>query len=54
MKEFRTKAVMLGILCACLVSVSRADEHTKETLMSINGPLQVGDILLAPASMCSG
>jgi hypothetical protein len=48
MKDFRTKAVMLGILCACLVLVSRADEHTKETLMSINGPLQVGDILLAP------
>jgi hypothetical protein len=39
---------MLGILCACLMPVIRADEHTKEMLMSINGPLQVGDILLAP------
>lgn len=48
MKEFRTKAVMLGVLCACLAPVSRADEQTKETHMSIDGPLQVRDILLAP------
>lgn len=39
---------MLGILCACLVQISRAEEHTKETVMSINRPLQVRDILLAP------
>jgi hypothetical protein len=39
---------MLGILCACLGQISRAEEHTKETVMSINRPLQVRDILLAP------
>jgi hypothetical protein len=48
MKDFRTKAVMLGVLCVCLAPVSQADEQTKETHMSINGPLQVRDILLPP------
>ena len=48
MKLFRTKAVLLGVLCACLAPVSRADDLTKETHVSINGPLQVRDIVLPP------
>ena len=48
MKEFSKKSVMLFVFCACLAPGSWADELTKQTHMSINMPLQVGDILLAP------
>ena len=48
MKQFRTTALMLGVLCACFATASRADEQTKETHMTIDKPLQVRDMLLAP------
>jgi hypothetical protein len=48
MKHFRIKAVMSGVLCTCLAPVSRADDLTKETHVSINGPLEVRDIVLLP------
>ena len=48
MKQFRIKTLMLAVLYACLAPASRADEQTKETHVSINGPLQVRDTLLAP------
>jgi hypothetical protein len=41
-------AATLGLLSACFVPSMRADENNKETRMTINGPLQVQDKLLAP------
>jgi hypothetical protein len=41
-------AATLGLLSACFAPSMRADENNKETRMTINGPLQVQDKLLAP------
>jgi len=48
MNRFRMTAAALGLLSASFVPSMRADESNKETRMTINGPLQVQDILLAP------
>lgn len=48
MKRFRMTAATLGLLSAGLVPSMRADDNNKETRMTINGPLQVQDTLLAP------
>ena len=48
MNRFRMTAAALGLLTAGLVPSVRADESNKETRMTINGPLQVQDTLLAP------
>ena len=41
-------AVALGLLTISLAPSIRADDSNKETRMTINGPLQVQDILLPP------
>jgi hypothetical protein len=48
MNRFKMTAATLGLLSACFVSSLRADDSNKETRMTINGPLQVQDTLLAP------
>ena len=48
MNRFRMTAATLGLLSAGLVPSMRADDNNKETRMTINGPLQVQDTLLAP------
>src|SRR5579864_4457612 len=48
MNRFRMTAATLGLLSACFAPSMRADENNKETRMTINGPLQVQDKLLAP------
>jgi hypothetical protein len=48
MNRFRMTAATLGLLSASFVPSMRADDNNKETRMTINGPLQVQDILLAP------
>ena len=48
MNRFRMTAAALGLLTAGLVPSMRADDNNKETRMTINGPLQVQDTLLAP------
>ena len=48
MNRFRMTAATLGLLSAGLVLSMRADDNNKETRMTINGPLQVQDTLLAP------
>jgi len=41
-------AATLGLLAAGVVPSMRADDNNKETRMTIDGPLQVQDTLLAP------
>jgi len=48
MNRFRMTAATLGLLTAGVVPSLRADDNNKETRMTINGPLQVQDTLLAP------
>ena len=48
MNRFKMTAAALGLLSAVLVPSMRADDNNKETRMTINGPLQVQDTLLAP------
>ena len=48
MNRFRMTTATLGLLTASLVPSMRAGETDKETRMTINGPLQVQDTLLAP------
>ena len=48
MNRFKITTAMLGLLTACFAPSMRADDNNKETRMTINGPLQVQDILLAP------
>src|ERR1700720_4209391 len=48
MNRFRMTAATLGLLSAFFVPSMRADESNKETHLTINQPLQVQDILLAP------
>jgi hypothetical protein len=48
MNRFRLTAATLGLLSASFVPSLRADDNNKETRMTINGPLQVQDTLLAP------
>jgi hypothetical protein len=48
MKEIQNQVRHVGHLVCLLREISRAEEHTKETVMSTNRPLQVRDILLAP------
>jgi hypothetical protein len=48
MNRFRMTAAILGLFTAGVVPSMRADDNNKETRMTINGPLQVQDTLLAP------
>jgi hypothetical protein len=48
MNRLRITAATLGLLSAFFVPSLRADESNKETHLTINQPLQVQDILLAP------
>ena len=48
MNRFRMTVAALGLLTASLAPSMRAGETDKETRMTINGPLQVQDTLLAP------
>src|ERR1700719_664635 len=48
MNRFRMTAATLGLLSAFFVPSMRADESNKETHLTINQPLQVQDVLLAP------
>jgi hypothetical protein len=48
MNRLRITAATLGLLSAFFVPSLRADESNKETRLTINQPLQVQDILLAP------
>src|SRR5579864_1914656 len=48
MNRIKMTAATLGLLSASFVPSMRADENNKETRMTINGPLQVQDTLLAP------
>lgn len=48
MNRFRMAVATLGLVTAILVPSMRAGETDKETRMTINGPLQVQDTLLAP------
>ena len=48
MNRFKTTAAMLGLLTAGFAPSMRADDSNKETRITINQPLQVQDVLLAP------
>jgi hypothetical protein len=48
MNRIKMTAATLGLLSASFVPSLRADENNKETRMTINGPLQVQETLLAP------
>jgi hypothetical protein len=48
MKRFKISFVMLGLLTAGFAPSMRADARDKETRLTTNQPLQVGNILLAP------
>jgi hypothetical protein len=48
MKRFKITFVMLGLLTAGFAASMRADDRDKETRLTTNQPLQVGNILLAP------
>jgi len=48
MNRFKITFAMLGLLAAGVAPSMRADEIDKETRLTTNQPLQVGDILLAP------
>jgi len=48
MNRIKMTAATLGLLSASFVPSMRADENNKETRMTINGPLHVQDVLLAP------
>ena len=48
MNRLKITAAMLGLLTAGFAPSMRADDNNKETRMTINGPLQVQDTLLAP------
>ncbi len=48
MKRFKITFVMLGLLTAGFAPSMRADDRDKETRLTTNQPLQVGNILLAP------
>jgi hypothetical protein len=48
MNQFRMTAATLGLLAAGVVPSMRADDNNKETRMTIDGPLEVQDTLLAP------
>jgi hypothetical protein len=48
MKRFKIALVMLGMLTAGFAPSMRADDRDKETRLTTNQPLQVGNILLAP------
>jgi hypothetical protein len=48
MNRFKITTAMLGLLAACFAPSMQADERNKETRLTINQPLQVQEILLAP------
>jgi hypothetical protein len=48
MNQLKTTFALLAVLTACFAPSIQADERNKETHLSINQPLQVGDTLLAP------
>lgn len=48
MKRFRMTAAILGLLSAYFAPSVRADDHNKETHLTINVPLRVQDTLLTP------
>ena len=48
MNRFKTAAATFGLLSISLVPCVRADDANKETVMTINHPVQVQDIVLAP------
>jgi hypothetical protein len=48
MKQFRMTAAILALLSAYFAPCVRADDHNKETHLTINVPLRVQDTLLPP------
>src|SRR5258707_229109 len=48
MNRFKITTAMLGLLTAGFAPSVRADDNNKETRMTISGPLQVQDTILAP------
>ncbi len=50
MNRFRMTLAILGALSIYFVPSMRADENNKETHLTVNRPLQVQNILLAPGS----
>ena len=48
MNRLKTTFALLAVLTAGFAPSMQADERNKETHLSINQPLQVGDTLLAP------
>src|SRR5579872_2791157 len=48
MNRIKITFAMLGLLAAGFAPSMQADDRDKQTRLSINQPLQVGDILLAP------
>ena len=48
MNRLKTTTAMLGLLAAGFAPSMRADDSNKETRITINQPLQVQDVLLAP------
>ena len=48
MNRLKTTTAMLGLLAASFAPSMRADDSNKETRITINQPLQVQDVLLAP------
>ena len=48
MNRLKTTTAMLGLLAAGFAPSMRADDSNKETRITVNQPLQVQDVLLAP------
>ena len=48
MNRLKITTAMLGLLTAGFASSIRADDSNKETRITINQPLQIQDVLLAP------
>ena len=48
MNRFKTAVATFGLLSISLAPSVRADDTNKETVMTINRPIQVQDIVLAP------
>lgn len=48
MNRFKAAAATFGLLSISLAPCMRADDFNKETVMTINRPLQVQDVVLAP------
>src|SRR5580704_14381941 len=48
MNRLTVTTAMLGLLTAGLAPSMRADDSNKKTIININQPLQIQDVLLAP------